>query len=175
MRQSRFRPLFYAKTQRLSHFSRFISFYRNETSKSKNRKTGCKNNQMYLFWTGDSHFVECSFWSWVNKFIPSGIRPVDNNFVTPFQKHRSRASVDGAFLRVGADEEPPRASREKLIGKEAEKAEWGTGGTPCAIGPPSSPSKRAKKGWRNRCHPDFFSIHAGFRAFGSKNRETVLP
>ena len=48
---------------------------------------------------------------------------MDNNFVTVTQKHRSRASVDGAFLRVGADEEPPRASREKLIGKEAEKAE----------------------------------------------------
>lgn len=38
---------------------------------------------MYLFWTGASHFVEGFFWSWVNKFIPNGIRPVDNNFVTP--------------------------------------------------------------------------------------------
>ena len=41
---------------------------------------------MYLFWTGASHFVEGSFWSWVNKFIPSGIRPADNNFVTPSQE-----------------------------------------------------------------------------------------
>ena len=29
---------FYVKTQRLSHFSRFIPFYRNETSKSKKQK-----------------------------------------------------------------------------------------------------------------------------------------
>ena len=33
--------------------------------KAKNRKIGCKNNQMYLFLTGNSHFVECSFWFWV--------------------------------------------------------------------------------------------------------------
>ena len=67
---------------------------------------GCKNNQMYLFWTVDSHFVGSSFWFLFNKFIPNGIRPADNNFVTPSQKHRSRDSVVGAFLRVGVDEEP---------------------------------------------------------------------
>ena len=74
---------FYVKTQRLSHFSRFIPFYRKETSKSKNRKTCCKNNKMYLSWTGDSHFVECHFWFLLNKFIPNDIRPADNSFVTP--------------------------------------------------------------------------------------------
>ena len=54
-----------------------------QTSKSKNRKTCCKNNKMYLSWTGDSHFVECHFWFLLNKFIPNDIRPADNSFVTP--------------------------------------------------------------------------------------------
>ena len=78
---------------------------------------GCKNNQMYLFWTRDSHFVECSFWFWVHKFLPNGIRPADNNFVT-----------------------------------------------------------RTKKGWRNRCHPDFFQYSCGFPGFLGpifQNRPTV--
>ena len=51
--------------------------------KAKSRKTCCKNNQMYLSWACDSFFAECSFWFWVNKFLPNGIRPADNNFVTP--------------------------------------------------------------------------------------------
>ena len=54
--------------------------------KAKSRKTCCKNNQMHLLWTGDSHFVGSSFWFLFNKFIPNGIRPVDNNFVTPSQE-----------------------------------------------------------------------------------------
>ena len=31
------------------------------------------------------------------------------------------------------------------------------------------------KGWQKRCQPFFLSIHAGFRAFWSKIRKTVLP
>ena len=58
--------------------------------KAKNRKIGCKNNQMYLFWTRNSHFVECSFLFWVNKFLPNDIIPADNNFVTPSHVNRGR-------------------------------------------------------------------------------------
>ena len=54
--------------------------------KAKNRKMGCKNYQMYLFRTRNSHFVGSPFWFLFNKFIPNGIRPEDNNFVTPSQE-----------------------------------------------------------------------------------------
>ena len=88
-----------------------------EHRKAKNRKMGCKNNKMHLFWTGNFHFVETSLWFFVNKFLSNGIRSVDNNFVIP-----------------------------------------------------------TKKGWRNRCHPDFFQYSWGFPGFLGpifQNRPTV--
>ena len=39
----------------------------------------------------------------------------------------------------------------------------------------SIPVSRSKKGWRNRCHPDFFSIHAGFRAFQGRFFKIAPP
>ena len=89
---------FYAIASAFKPFLEVYLFYRNENQKAKNRKMGCKNNQMYLFWTGDSHFVECSFWFWVNKFIPNGIRPADNNFVTPLPRRGDEIVVIPIFL-----------------------------------------------------------------------------
>ena len=40
----------------------------------------------------------------------------------------------------------------------------------------SSPVARTKKGWRNRCHPDFFQYSCGFPGFSGpifQNRPTV--
>ena len=89
---------FYAIASAFKPFLEVYLFYRNENQKAKNRKMGCKNNQMYLFWTGDSHFVECSFWFWVNKFIPNGIRPADNYFVTPLPRGGDEIVVIPIFL-----------------------------------------------------------------------------
>ena len=73
---------------------------------------GCKNNEMYLFWTGDSHFVECSFWFWVHKFFPNGIRPADNNFVTPSQVNRGRnLELKSETIQIPASFSMPKPQR----------------------------------------------------------------
>ena len=74
--------------------------------KAKSRKTCCKNNQMYLFWTGDSHFVGSSFWFLFNKFISNDIRPADNNFECPRPIRTSRYDLwigRGCFCLEGPD------------------------------------------------------------------------
>ena len=71
-------PLFLCYKPSVQAIFRFILFYRKGTSKSKNRKTCCKNNKIYLFRTEDSHFVNETRFS--NNFIekralllPSGL------------------------------------------------------------------------------------------------------
>ena len=112
---------------------------------------GCKNNQMYLFWTVDSHFVGSSFWFLFNKFIPNGIRPADNNFVTP--SHQA---------------EPGRNPRSwfSLLFCQFTRV----------YGRVSFCQRFARRGWRNRCHPDFFQYSWGFPGFLGpifQNRPTV--
>ena len=87
MRHPNFGLIFYIKTQRLSHFSRFIPFYRNETSKSKKQKNRLQKQSNVSILNREFSFC------WVfllilgfNKFLPNGIRPADNNFVTPSQE-----------------------------------------------------------------------------------------
>ena len=82
VRQSRFRPLFLCYSPSVQAVSRGLSlFIEKGHRKGKTEKTGCKNNRIYLFWTGDSHFVEDIFWFWIIKFLSNGIRLADNNFV----------------------------------------------------------------------------------------------
>ena len=98
MRQSRFRPLFLAKT----NFKPFSSypFYRNETSKSEKTENRLQKQSNVSILNREFSFVECPFDFGFNKFLPNGIRPADNKFRHSLPRRGGEIVVTPIFFSI---------------------------------------------------------------------------